>query len=94
MEFAEIKTWSSFDTLIVGAGVWGCALARRYAEAGKRVLVLEKRTAIGGNVRRAARAVSGRGCEDPEPRRRRTPGAYKYFDMDKSIDAALKVDIR
>lgn len=59
MEFAEIKAWSSFDTFIVGAGVWGCTLARRCAEAGKRVLVLEKRAAIGGNVRCETDAATG-----------------------------------
>lgn len=39
------------DAIVVGAGVWGCTLARRLAEAGKRVLVLEKRPVVGGNVR-------------------------------------------
>ena len=75
MSCPENKTADSFDALVVGAGVWGCTLARRLAEAGKRVLVLEKRAAIGGNVR----------CE--------TDGVYKYFDMDKSISAALSVAI-
>ena len=37
--------------IVVGAGVWGCTLARRLAEAGRKVLVLEKRAAIGGNCR-------------------------------------------
>jgi len=39
------------DVIIAGAGVWGCTLARRFAEAGRRVLVLERRSAVGGNVR-------------------------------------------
>ncbi len=39
------------DTIIAGAGIWGCTLARRLAEAGRHVLVLEKRPVIGGNVR-------------------------------------------
>ena len=37
--------------IVVGAGIWGCTVARRLAEAGKRVLVLEKRSVVGGNVR-------------------------------------------
>ena len=37
------------DVLIAGAGIWGCTLARRLAEAGRKVLVLEKRAAVGGN---------------------------------------------
>lgn len=39
------------DAIVAGAGIWGCTLARRLAEAGRRVLVLEKRAAIGGNCR-------------------------------------------
>ena len=39
------------DVVIAGAGIWGCTLARRFAEAGRKVLVLEKRSVVGGNVR-------------------------------------------
>ena len=42
---------NQFDSLVVGAGIWGCTLARRLAEAGHRVLVLEKRPVVGGNCR-------------------------------------------
>ena len=42
---------NEFDAIVAGAGIWGCTMARRLAEAGRRVLVLEKRAAIGGNVR-------------------------------------------
>ena len=41
----------SADTIVAGAGIWGCTVARRLAEAGRKVLVLEKRAAVGGNVR-------------------------------------------
>lgn len=41
----------SYDSIVAGAGIWGCAVARRLAEAGKKVLVLEKRPVVGGNVR-------------------------------------------
>ena len=40
-----------FDAIVAGAGVWGCTIARVLAEAGRKVLVLEKRGAPGGNVR-------------------------------------------
>ena len=40
-----------FDAIVAGAGVWGCTVARRLAEAGRRVLVLERRAAVGGNCR-------------------------------------------
>jgi len=39
------------DVIIAGAGLWGCTVARVLAEAGRKVLVLEKRGAVGGNVR-------------------------------------------
>lgn len=41
----------AFDAIVAGAGLWGCTLARRLAESGRRVLVLEKRKAVGGNCR-------------------------------------------
>ncbi len=37
------------DILIIGAGISGATLAERYAQAGKKVLVLEKRNHIAGN---------------------------------------------
>lgn len=42
---------TNVDVVIAGAGIWGSTLARRFAEAGRRVLVLEKRANVGGNVR-------------------------------------------
>ena len=68
------------NAIVAGAGIWGCTVARRLAEAGGRVLVLEKRPVVGGNVR----------CELTIGVRL---GQYKYFDMDKSIQAALEVVI-
>lgn len=41
-----MKKW---DILAVGAGISGATLAERYAEMGKKVLILEKRDHIGGN---------------------------------------------
>jgi len=50
---------NNMEAIIVGAGIWGCTLARRLADVGKRVLLLEARSTIGGNVH----------CEiDPETR--------------------------
>ena len=40
-----------FNAIVAGAGIWGCTVARRLAEAGRKVLVLEKRAAVGGNCR-------------------------------------------
>ena len=38
------------DCLIVGAGLFGATVARELADAGKKVLVVERRPHIGGNV--------------------------------------------
>jgi UDP-galactopyranose mutase len=38
-----------WDYVVVGCGMYGSAFARRVAERGRRVLVLERRTHIGGN---------------------------------------------
>ena len=40
----------NYDVIIVGAGFAGAVSARRFAESGKKVLVLEKRSHIGGNA--------------------------------------------
>lgn len=41
----------TIDAIVAGAGIWGCTVARRLAELGRKVLVLEKRPVVGGNVR-------------------------------------------
>ncbi len=49
----------TIDAIVAGAGIWGCTLARRLADAGRRVLVLERRAAVGGNVRCEVDAETG-----------------------------------
>lgn len=39
-----------YDYLIVGAGLYGATFARQMKESGKKVLVIDKRPTIGGNV--------------------------------------------
>ncbi len=39
-----------YDYLIVGAGLFGAVVAYRAKEAGKKVLVIDKRDHIAGNV--------------------------------------------
>lgn len=41
---------SQYDYLIVGAGLYGAVFARRAADAGKKVLVIDKRSHIAGNA--------------------------------------------
>ena len=39
----------TIDAIVAGAGIWGCTVARRLAEVGRKVL--GKRAVGGGNVR-------------------------------------------
>jgi UDP-galactopyranose mutase len=39
-----------YDYLIVGSGLAGASLARLLANKGKKVLVLEQRSEVGGNI--------------------------------------------
>lgn len=39
-----------YDYLIVGAGLYGAVFAREATDAGKKVLVIDKRNHIAGNV--------------------------------------------
>ncbi len=39
-----------YDYLIVGAGLYGAVFAQRAVEAGKKVLVIDRRSQVGGNV--------------------------------------------
>lgn len=41
---------AEYDYLIVGAGLFGAVFAREAVRAGKKVLVVDKRCHIGGNV--------------------------------------------
>ncbi len=50
------------DTIIIGAGLWGCVVARELAEAGYRVLLLESRDLPGGNARSAIDPQTGIEC--------------------------------
>ncbi len=52
----------TYDILVVGAGLWGCVIARELAEAGNRVLVLEARALPGGNARSEIDPKTGIEC--------------------------------
>ncbi len=46
----------NYDVLVVGAGFAGCTLAQKFAEFGKKVLIIDKRAHIGGNMYEEKRA--------------------------------------
>ena len=46
-----METNERYDYLVVGAGLFGAVFAYLAHRAGKKVLVIEKRAAVGGNIR-------------------------------------------
>jgi UDP-galactopyranose mutase len=51
MFLVESELNSKYDAIVIGGGLTGCVVARRLAEElGYRVLILEKRNHIGGNL--------------------------------------------
>ncbi|HIT33895.1 MAG TPA: UDP-galactopyranose mutase [Candidatus Faecousia intestinigallinarum] len=64
-----------YDYLVVGAGLFGAVFAREAADAGKRVLVIDRRAHIGGNV--YTQAVEGIQVHQY--------GAHIFHTNDKSV---------
>ncbi len=64
-----------YDYLIVGSGLFGCVFARQALDAGKRVLVLERRAHTGGNVR----------CEEIGGIRVHAYGAHIFHTKNKAV---------
>ena len=64
-----------YDTLIVGAGLYGAVFARGLSDRGKRVLVIEKRNHVGGNVY----------TEDVEGIQIHVYGAHIFHTNDKKV---------
>lgn len=49
----------SYDLIVVGSGLFGLTIAERAASAGKRVLIVEKRSHLGGNAYSEAEPTTG-----------------------------------
>ena len=64
-----------YDYLIVGAGLYGCVFAHRARMAGKRCLVIDKRSHLGGNVY----------CEEVEGINVHKYGAHIFHTSDKEV---------
>ena len=67
----------NYDALVVGAGLWGCVVARELAEAGQRVLVIESRALPGGNARSAIDSATGIECH--------CHGAHIFHTSDEEV---------
>ncbi|MEE9322481.1 MAG: NAD(P)/FAD-dependent oxidoreductase [Granulosicoccus sp.] len=63
---ANILTNEVFDLVVIGAGVVGCAVARRLTLAGARVAVIEKATDILDGASKANSAILHTGFDAPE----------------------------
>lgn len=64
-----------YDYLIVGAGLFGSVFARQMTDAGKRCLVLDKRSHTGGNIH----------CETVEGIRVHRYGAHIFHTKDEGV---------
>jgi glycerol-3-phosphate dehydrogenase len=64
---SESPPTTSFDAIIVGAGVVGCALARRFTLEGARVLVIDKAVDILDGASKANSAILHTGFDAPPP---------------------------
>lgn len=64
-----------YDYLVVGAGLFGAVFARGAADAGKKVLVIDKRPYIGGNVY----------CEDIEKIHVHKYGAHIFHTNNQQV---------
>ncbi|APT85634.1 UDP-galactopyranose mutase [Corynebacterium aquilae] len=49
----------TYDLIVVGSGLFGLTIAERAADAGKRVLIVEKRSHLGGNAYSEAEPETG-----------------------------------
>ncbi len=57
---------TAFDVAVIGAGVVGCAVARRFALAGAKVVVIEKGSDILSGASKANSAILHTGFDAPE----------------------------
>lgn len=48
--FSKKEKFMKYDYLVVGSGLYGAIFAQRASSLGKKVLVIEKRPNIAGNI--------------------------------------------
>lgn len=66
---------AKYDYLIVGSGLFGAVFAHEMAKRGKTCLVLEKRSAVGGNIR----------CEERDGIHVHVYGAHIFHTNNKEV---------
>jgi UDP-galactopyranose mutase len=66
---------SKYDYLIVGSGLFGAVFARQMHDAGKRVLVIDRRSHAGGNIY----------CEEKEGIQIHRYGAHIFHTSDEKV---------
>lgn len=64
-----------YDCIIVGSGLYGATFAKLASDAGKKCLVIEKRAALGGNIR----------CESVEGINVHVYGAHIFHTSSKKV---------
>lgn len=75
MSISTDPSSKAFDYLIVGAGLWGCVFAHQATRHGKKCLVIDRRSHIGGNTY----------CENVEGINVHKYGAHIFHTNDKAI---------
>lgn len=73
----ELDSFTEYNVLVVGAGLWGCVVARELAEAGYKVLIVEERDLPGGNARSSIDINTGIECH--------CYGAHIFHTSDKEV---------
>ena len=84
---------SAFDIIVVGSGVVGCAMARRFTLEGARVLVIEKEADILDGASKANSAILHTGFDAPPPGSQEhgclVDGYREYLDIHARLNLPL-----
>lgn len=89
---SEPKPEGLFDVAVIGAGVVGCAVVRRFALAGARVLLIEKAADILAGASKANSAILHTGFDAPPDSLELElirAGRQEYLDIRESLNLPL-----